>query len=126
MRYWKECFDLQDQAISAIEDRVAAGESVDVLIADAIDQSRQLLAAYSAAHGRVLPEEQDILELFRYFVKGDPSLNAVRDNIRELVYYQNCLAADRQDALPNAPARMVVHTVRHLYLYLHSRLEQAS
>lgn len=125
MHNWKEDFDLQDQVISAMEVRVTKGEGVDVLIADAVEQARQLLAAYSTAHGRVLPEEPDMLELFRSFVKGDPSLNAVRDNIRELVFYQNCLAADRQDALPKAPANMTVHTVRHLYLYLRSRLEQA-
>jgi hypothetical protein len=57
-------------------------------------------------------------------VKGDPSLNAVRDNVRELVYYRNCLAMERREALPPVPDRMAVRTARHIYLYLRSRCEQ--
>ena len=62
--------------------------------------------------------------LFKAFVKGDPSLNAVRDNVRELVYYQNCLAQGREDALPKSPEKMAARTVQHIYFYLRSRLEQ--
>lgn len=63
----------------------------------------------------------DPLELFKVFVKGDPSLNAVRDNLRELVYYRNCLDQRREDALPARPVHMAVRTARHIYLYLRTR-----
>lgn len=66
----------------------------------------------------------DVLEIFKGFVKGDPSLNAVRDNIRELVYYRNCLDLGREDALPVKPEAMAVRTTRHIYLYLRTRALQ--
>lgn len=69
-------------------------------------------------------DSNDVLELFKIFVKGDPSLNAVRDNIRELVYYRNCLDLHRHDALPAKPAHMAVRTARHIYLYLRTRCTQ--
>lgn len=68
---------------------------------------------------------EDVLEVFKGFVKGDPSLNAVRDNIRELVFYRNCLAMGREDALPTRPEAMAVRTTRHIYLYLRTRALQA-
>lgn len=85
---------------------------------------RELLSAYGRQAGKEMPESDDLLEVFKAFVHGDPSLNAVRDNARELVYYHNCLNMDRADALPKAPERMAVRTARHIYLYLRSRSEQ--
>jgi hypothetical protein len=85
----------------------------------------RLLRAYTLARGRPWPEgEPDPLEWFKAFVKGDPSLNTVRDNLRELVYYRNCIALDRLDALPAKPAAMAVRTARHIYLYLRTRCLQ--
>lgn len=83
-----------------------------------------LLTLYSQAHNKEIKAETDLLLVFKAFVKGDPSLNAVRDNVREIVYYQNCLAENREDALPSNPERMAVRTVQHIYFYLRSRLEQ--
>ena len=80
--------------------------------------------AMTAAGSQPQPPGDDVLELFKVFVKGDPSLNAVRDNIRELVYYRNCIDLKREDALPVRPDAMAVRTVRHIYLYLRSRSEQ--
>ncbi len=80
--------------------------------------------ATTAAGPQSGPPGDDVLELFKVFVKGDPSLNAVRDNIRELVYYRNCIDLKREDALPVRPDAMAVRTVRHIYLYLRSRSEQ--
>ncbi|WP_297390241.1 hypothetical protein [Acidiferrobacter sp.] len=68
-----------------------------------------------------MDEQADPLEIFKVFVKGDPSLNAVRDNLRELVYYRNCLAGGREDALPLQPLAMTVRTLRHIYLYMRTR-----
>ena len=83
-----------------------------------------LLILYAAAHNKSIEKSNDLLEVLKAFVKGDPSLNAIRDNVRELVYYQNCIAQDRSDALPEKVNAMIVHTVRHIYFYLRSRCEQ--
>ncbi len=102
---------------------------------ESLDLTRMLLRGHIAqrtadspstmvAASRSLPEGDDVLEIFKVFVKGDPSLNAVRDNIRELVYYRNCIDLKREDALPVRPDAMAVRTVRHIYLYLRSRSEQ--
>jgi hypothetical protein len=66
-------------------------------------------------------DSDDLLEVFKVFVKGDPTLNAVRDNLREMVYYRNCIDMQREDALPPKPANMAVRTARHVYLYLRTR-----
>lgn len=102
---------------------------------DSLDLTRMLLRGHiaqrtadtsvtTAVASLSLPEGDDVLEIFKVFVKGDPSLNAVRDNIRELVYYRNCIDLKREDALPVCPDAMAVRTVRHIYLYLRSRSEQ--
>lgn len=124
MSDWVDAFSRIDSAIQRMEQNAIDALPLSDVLSDAIGMVRQLFAAYFAAHGKVLPVDQDILDLLKDFVKGDPSLNAVRDNVRELVYYQNCLAMGREDALPTSPARMAVHTARHIYLYLRSRLEQ--
>lgn len=85
---------------------------------------RRLLSAYAEHAGKPMPLNADLLEAFKAFVKGDPSLNAVRDNLRELVFYRNCLDMERADALPVSPDRMAVRIVRHVYLYLRVRSEQ--
>jgi hypothetical protein len=69
--------------------------------------------------------DADVLEVWKALVKGDPSWNAIRDNCRELVYYRNCLALGRADALPQAPHRMAVRTARHIFLYVRSRAQRA-
>jgi hypothetical protein len=55
-------------------------------------------------------------------IRSDPSWNAARDNLRELVYYRNCLDSGRADALPAVPQKMAVRLARHLFLYFKSRL----
>ena len=76
-----------------------------------------------AADGRdtSLSGDADILDMFKVFVKGDPSWNAIRDNCRELVYYRNCINMGQSEALPAAPDRMTVRTARHVYLYMKTR-----
>jgi len=118
--------DTLDEAIETLEERLRAGEdlALEPTLEEGVDIARRLLTAYAEHAGKEMPETDDLLKLFKAFVKGDPSLNAVRDNLRELVYYQNCIAMERRDALPEAPERMVVRTIRHLYLYLRTRCEQ--
>jgi hypothetical protein len=57
-------------------------------------------------------------------VKGDPGWNAIRENLRELVYYGNCIALGRRDALPAAPERMAIRLARHVHLYVKTRCER--
>ena len=116
----------EDERISALEARVAADPELapDDLLPDCRASVEALLRAYAAAEGKALPDGDDLLAVQKAFVKGEPSLNAVRDNVRELIYYQNCLAEGRRDALPTRAGRMAVRTVRHIYFYLRSRAEQ--
>lgn len=127
----KESFSAQ---FEAIDDRISQLESAQsgessVLLAEIVEQALviagDLLRVFSAAEGKQLAESTDILALFKEFVKGDPSLTAIRDNLRELVYYQNCLQMQREDALPPKPESMAIRSLRHVYLYLATRAEQA-
>ncbi|MHB1566253.1 MAG: hypothetical protein ACYCXG_06000 [Acidiferrobacter sp.] len=114
-----------DRTICSLEQALAAGPMV---LKDTIDRAltvaNDLMLAVAAARGQPLAElnaDSDPLEVFKGFVKGDASFTAIRDNVRELVYYRNCLAGDRADALPVRPEAMTVRTIRHIYLYLRTR-----
>ncbi|WP_455385207.1 hypothetical protein [Acidihalobacter prosperus] len=120
-------FSVLDERISALEGAVKRGGAaadLPALVEEAIEIVNGLMGAYATHAGKPMPVSGDPLEIFKAFVKGDPSLNAIRDNVRELVYYRNCLAADRADALPTNPALMTAHTARHVYLYLRTRCTQ--
>lgn len=121
-----ERFEELDARIGGLEAQLTPGAevSIDQTLPEAGAIVRELLSAYAEHAGKTLPDTDDLLEVQKAFVKGDPSLNAVRDNVRELVFYQNCLASDRADALPPRPATMMVRTLRHVYLYLRTRCLQ--
>lgn len=139
MSVLSETFDGVDREIKALEAGLASSAELD--LRTALDRGvalvKTLLRTYLADRSRdgalaggaapvaatdvASAQSEDVLEVFRAFVKGDPSLNAIRDNIRELVYYQNCLALQRDDALPRNPTHMAVRTLRHIYLYLRTR-----
>ena len=114
-----------DAAIAAWERRLAAGERVPLepALDAATDAARALLRAYLAAQGAkpVPPADADLLQAFKVLVKGDPTWNAIRDNLRELVYYRNCLTMRRADALPAVPEKMAIRLARHVYLYMRTR-----
>lgn len=82
------------------------------------------MQAYAELHGKSVDENEDPLSVFRGFVKGDPSLNAVRDNLRTLIFYRNCVQTAALDQLPSNVVRMTARTIRHMYFYLWSRAEQ--
>lgn len=120
-------FSALDTRISALEAQVRAdGAEVELstLVDEALAIVSALMRAYATHAGKLMSVSDDPLAVFKAFVKGDPSLSAIRDNVRELVYYRNCLATDRADALPVNPALMTAHTARHIYLYLHTRCTQ--
>jgi hypothetical protein len=114
-----------DADIAAWERKLAAGEplALESTLQAATGAALALVRAYLAAEGGkpVPAEDADLLEAFKVLVKGDPSWNAIRDNLRELVYYRNCLAAGRADALPAVPEKMAIRLARHLHLYLRTR-----
>lgn len=118
-------FESVDEQIRDLERIMLARGSLPLVqtVEHAINLLRTLIIAYVAdAGGKDLPgEDEDILEVFKKLVKGDPSWNTIRDNLRELVYYRNCAAMDRPDALPKAPERMAVRTLRHVFLFMKSR-----
>lgn len=111
--------------IRVLETALPTGElDLGATVDQALLLANRLMLAFSDASGHALTEfreDDDPLEIFKGFVKGEPSLTAIRDNIRELVFYRNCLVADRRDALPVAPEAMAVRTIRHIYLYLRTR-----
>jgi len=121
----REELDRIDAEIGAWERKLAAGEPValEPALQAASGAALALIRAYLAAEGSkpVPPPHADLLEAFKALVKGDPTWNAIRDNLRELVYYRNCLAAGRVDALPAVPEKMAIRLARHLYLYLRTR-----
>lgn len=113
-----------DGEIAVLESALQEGREppLQETVRKALDLVAQLLRGYIESCDKPSPVgERDVLVLFKVFVKGDPSLNAVRDSIRELVYYRHCIDASRPDALPARPARMAVRTLRHIYLYLRTR-----
>lgn len=114
-----------DAEIGAWERRLAAGEALalEPALEAATGAARALLRAYIRAEGAkpVPAEDVDLLEAFKVLVKGDPTWNAIRDNLRELVYYRNCLASGRADALPAVPEKMAIRLARHVYLYMRTR-----
>jgi hypothetical protein len=117
-------FSRVDDELTGFEARLARGESLPLAstVEAAIGLIRALLVAWMEGDGKPAPAANaEFLDVFRAFVRGDPSWNAIRDNCRELVYYRNCINMGREDALPRAAEKMVVRTARHVYLYMKTR-----
>jgi hypothetical protein len=114
-----------DDDLIALEQRVCAGDALP--LEDTVQRTLELVKALILAYLRHAtkklppPGDADALECFKVLVKGDPTWNAIRDNCRELVYYRNCIQANRRDALPTVPEKMAVRTARHIYLYMKTR-----
>jgi hypothetical protein len=117
-----ETFDRIEQEIAALEDAARERDALGEVLEPAIALVARTLRARLDADGKPAPaDDADLLDIWRALVKGDPTWNAIRDNCRELVFYRNCLALGRADALPPAPHRMAVRTARHIFLYVRSR-----
>jgi len=115
-----------DLRIADWERRLGAGEApaLEAVLDDVIGAARALIDAVLVAGGKPpAPLDADLLEAFKQLARDAPRWNAMRDNLRELVYYRNCLALGRRDALPTASERMALRTARHVYLYMRSRCE---
>lgn len=82
-----------------------------------------LIISYLRDQGLKTPpdEGEEILDVWKVLVKGEPFWNTIRDNLRELVYYRNCVVLGREDALPAAPQKMAVRTARHVFLFVKTR-----
>jgi hypothetical protein len=123
---------MRDQTLDRIEQDIAVLEAAarerDALcevLEPAIALIVRTLRARIDADGKPAPADAaDVLDVWRVLAKGDPTWNAIRDNCRELVFYRNCLALGRADALPPAAHRMAVRTVRHVFLYVRSRAQR--
>lgn len=118
-----------DQELATLEGAVAVGEAgaLDETLEQAIALVTRTMQAWLEAVEKPAPlSDADILDVWKALVKGDPTWNAIRDNCRELVYYRNCLALGRADALPPSPHRMAVRTARHVFLYVRSRAQRAA
>jgi hypothetical protein len=120
-----ETLDRIEQDIAVLEATARERDALGEVLEPAIALVARTLRARLDADGKPAPaDDADLLEVWRALVKGDPTWNAIRDNCRELVFYRNCLALGRTDALPPAPHRMAVRTVRHIFLYVRSRAQR--
>ncbi|MEY2343053.1 hypothetical protein AB4090_13215 [Acidithiobacillus sp. IBUN Pt1247-S3] len=116
-----------DEAQARIEElgRNTAKRDFSASVQEGTTIARQLLQVLLASERKEFDPNADLLSLWKTLVKGQPHWNTIRDNCRELVYYQNCLEMGREDALPPQPEKMLLHTLRHLYLYARSHTEQS-
>jgi hypothetical protein len=120
-----QAFEETDQALAVLEAQAREGclPPVGETVEHCIALVKGLIVAYLRDEGckPVPPDGADLLEVWKVLVKGEPFWNTIRDNLRELVYYRNCLAVGREDALPAVPEKMAVRTARHLYLFIKTR-----
>ena len=120
-----QAFESVDTQTKDLERILSVRGSLPVLeaVEHALGLVKKMIIAYIKDAGeKDLPQEnEDVLDVFKKLVKGDPSWNTIRDNIRELVYYKNCINMDRKDALPPVPDKMAVRTLRHIYLFMRTR-----
>lgn len=116
--------DAAHERIEALAKQQSAGMPLPELLEAGIAEAQTMLRIMLENEHKPYASDADLLELWKTLVKGKPHWNTIRDNCRELIYYQNCLKAERQDALPAQPERMVIHTLRHIFLYLRSHAEQ--
>jgi hypothetical protein len=122
-----ERFERSDETLRDWERKLNKGEAPDVAdtTESAIAVVKDLIKAYLQILGRGWDDvEDDILALWKVSVKKNPSLNTIRDNCRELVYYHNCVDMDRRDALPQNAHKQAIRTARHVYVYLRTRAEE--
>ncbi|HET9041586.1 MAG TPA: hypothetical protein VFN70_00460 [Burkholderiales bacterium] len=120
-----ETLDRIEQDIAVLEAAARERGALGEVLEPAIALVARTLRARLDLEGKPAPADgADVLEIWRALVKGDPTWNAIRDNCRELVFYRNCLALGRTDALPPAPHRMAVRTARHIFLYVRSRAQR--
>ncbi|MEB8558136.1 hypothetical protein OW716_07350 [Acidithiobacillus ferriphilus] len=112
--------DAAHERIEALARQQVAGMALPELVAAGVAEAAAMLRIMLTAEHKPYASDADLLELWKTLVKGLPHWNTIRDNCRELVYYQNCLNAERADALPAQPERMVIHTLRHIFLYMRS------
>ncbi|MDA8245863.1 hypothetical protein [Acidithiobacillus sp.] len=116
--------DAAHERIEALARQQVAGMALPELVAAGVAEAAAMLRIMLTAEHKPYASDADLLELWKTLVKGLPHWNTIRDNCRELVYYQNCLNAERADALPAQSERMVIHTLRHIFLYMRSYAEQ--
>ena len=120
-----QAFESVDAQTKDLERILSVRGSLPVLeaVEHALGLVKKMIIAYIKDAGEKDPpqENEDVLDVFKKLVKGDPSWNTIRDNIRELVYYKNCINMDRKDALPPVPDKMAVRTLRHIYLFMRTR-----
>ncbi len=120
-----QAFEETERALVVLETAAQEGRlpPVGQTVERCIALVRGLIVAYLRDEGRkpLPPDEADLLEVWKVLVKGEPFWNTIRDNLRELIYYRNCLALGREDALPAMPEKMAVRIARHLYLFIKTR-----
>lgn len=66
-----------------------------------------------------------ILALHRQGAQGEPSFNACRETVRELVYHYNLVMADPAHPDTGRRVALAVMVARHLYLFVAGKMQAA-
>lgn len=119
-------------AIAAALDTIERGSgTADDVAAALLRLAEQVLETWIEAHGQVPTQETRegfrILALHRQGARGDPSFNACRETVRELVYRHNVArepGAIDAAAWPRQRTLMVM-VARHLCLFIEGKLTEA-
>lgn len=72
-----------------------------------------------------LHEDSRLIALHRQGAKGDPSFNACRETVRELVYRYNLVTGDYAVENMDQTLEMMRHLARHIYLFISGKMENA-
>ncbi|MBV1693501.1 MAG: hypothetical protein KGP27_03480 [Hyphomicrobiales bacterium] len=118
--------------IAAELDAIESGsDSPDEVAPALLRLAEQVLETWIEAHGQVptqaTKEGFRILALHRQGARGDPSFNACRETVRELVYRHNVA---REPGVIDAAAwprqrTLMVMVARHLCLFIEGKLTEA-
>lgn len=114
--------------LDAVEGGTGGPEEVAVML---LGIAEQVLETWIEAHGQVptraTKEGFRVLALHRQGARGDPSFNACRETVRELVYRHNVAREPGAIAAPAWPRErtLMVMVARHLCLFIEGKLTEA-
>ncbi len=123
--------DLRFEAIEARIDAIAAHGGTGV--AQAVDElvllGEAVLELWVTARGEIPTEDTKegfrIIALHRQGAKGEPSFNACRETVRELVYHRNLVYAEPAHPDGRKRVRLAAMVAKHLCLFVEGKMQVA-
>lgn len=106
----------------------ASGDPV-AAVAALLALGENILERWAIARGLVPTMETRegfrILALHRQGAQGEPSFNACRETVRELVYHHNLVRAEPAHPEAEKRARLAAMVTRHLFLFVTGKMQVA-